>query len=57
MKDEAIHVNACKLAKDTKVALRIDELKSIAAEIADKEFKTKKKPYSMHNLASFGILY
>ncbi len=26
-KDEAVHVNACKLAKNTKVALRIAELK------------------------------
>lgn len=40
MKDETIHNNAYKLCENNDLATRIKELKAIAAEIAEKEFKT-----------------
>jgi phage terminase small subunit len=39
LKPETVNVNASKLAKDTKVSLRVKELREIAAKEADEKFK------------------
>lgn len=39
MKQEVIHVRACEVLKNSKVAVRIEELKAKVAEIAEKKFE------------------
>ncbi len=48
MKDKTIHENASRLLKNSKVAARVNELQAIAAEIAEKEFKTDSRELLKH---------
>ena len=48
MKDTTINEAASRLLKDSKVATRVSELKKIAAEIAEKEFKTDSRELLKH---------
>ena len=48
MKDTTINETASRLLKDSKVATRVSELKKIAAEIAEKEFKTDSRELLKH---------
>ena len=48
MKDSTINNNAYKLLQNNEVATRVRELQKIAAEIAEKEFKTDSKELLKH---------